>query len=471
MRAAAAHRRRDAGPSATRPHSARAGLLSLTTALWLMVWGGYNTDIARLSEPGFPASTLDLFQGLRALLPLMAAFLAVITLLARRRLPLWSLRGPLGLLGLYALIGLISSLLLSREPLTALYWGAQYISVMLVIWVALADPNPLTGISRVIKPNWIIVALLALGPIAADVFDPNVVLRPGGMMQVADASNPDEILGMPATRSTGVARYAAIAGLLALARLWQANRRSKIFWCLLLLFSLSVVVYLQARTALLGLLVGTFLLLWLRRSSRLIFLIGGSFAAILLALTGSYQAIWAYLMRGQSFDPTLTGRTVTWEQGWPLFLDSPLLGLGFHADRIFLEGQHMSNAVLHALIQSGLLGTIPFVAALAGAWVLLYRLYWAPLQQGLSSWPLEIVGVIVFFSVESITESTIAFFGSALLLVAPCFAYLQAAMRQRQAAELRNALERPPRLSFPRQPKDTAAATAPGALQHATGRG
>jgi hypothetical protein len=397
--------------------------------LWLMLWGGYDTDFGRLLEPGFPRNALDLLHGLRALLPIFAGWLAGLMLLAKGPPPRRALAGPLGLLAFYAFMGIISSLLLSSQPLTAVYWAGQYASVILVLWASLGEADPLPRLSRLITLNWIIVALLATAILSAIWFDPNVELRPGGLLLVrppgGGTAGQDQLFGMATTRSTGVGRYAAIAGLAALAQLWHGSPGPRITWLFVLLFSVYGIVLVQARTALLAFLAGAFLLLWLRRSLRPLFLVGVPIAGLLLAATGSYQAFWSYLTRGAPFDPTLTGRTVTWQAGWALFQESPWLGLGFHADRIFLEGQHMHNALLHALVQTGLLGTIPFLAAIAGAWILVVRLHLARRHPGLPPMPIEIPAVLAFFTIASVTESTLAFFGTPWLLCAPLLAYLQ----------------------------------------------
>jgi O-antigen ligase len=404
--------------------------------LWLMLWGGYNTDFGRLLEPGFPRNALDLLHGLRALLPILAGWLAGLMLLAKGPPPRRALAGPLGLLAFYALIGIISSLLLSSQPLTAVYWACQYASVILVLWASLSEVDPLPGLSRLIGLNWIVVVLLATAILSAIWFDPEVKLQPGGLLLVqpagGGASPPEQLFGMATTRSTGAARYAAIAGLAALAKLWQGTARSRIIWSFVLLFSVYGIVVLQARTALLAFLAGAFLLLWLRRSLRPLFLAGVPIAGLLLATTGSYQAFWLYLTRGAPFDPTLTGRTVTWQAGWTLFQESPWLGLGFQGDRIFLRGQHMHNALLHALVQTGVLGTLPYVAAVVGVWISVVRLYRTRPLPGLAPLPIEIPAVLAFFTIASVTESTFAFFGTAWVLSAPLIAYIQALAWQGQ---------------------------------------
>jgi len=428
------------------PHR-RFGVL-LSVALWLMVWGGYNTGIERLFAPGFPEGPLDLFHGLRTFLPFMAAYLAGIMLLARRSLPRAAFVGPLGLLALYTLVGLISSAWLSREPLMALYWAAEYGCVLVVLWAILSDPEPLAGLSRLVNLNWIIVAALAVGLLVGLYFLPNLALPiaignlPMGRPYGGEYGATGEILGMAGTRATGFGRYAAVAALVALAKLWQGRRWSKSIWSLVLLFSLAGLVLSQARTGIIAFLAGGFVILWLRRGSKILFLAATFVALALLGFVGFYQAFWAYLTRGAPFDPTLSGRTLTWEQGWALFQESPLLGWGFHADRYFLDGQHMHNVVVHALVQTGLLGTVPFIAALVGAWVLVVRLYRHRPRWDFLPLPVEIPGVLLFFTISSITQSTVAFFGAAWLLVVPCIAYIQALESQRSTLDPRNSFRR-----------------------------
>lgn len=412
--------------------------MALTWALWLMLWGGYNAEVNRAFQPDFPSDVLDLLHGLRALLPLLAAFLAVLNLLARRPLPYWALQGPLGLLALYGLVGVSASILLSPQPLTALLWALQYLSVLLVVWASLGDSNPIPRLVRLIKLNWIVVASLTCVLLAAVMFDRDVVLSPGGLLLLQPSGEnpalPDQLLGMATTRSTGVGRYAAVAALVAVAGLCRGTRRSRILWFVVLFFSLRGLVYVQARTALLAFLPAGFLPLWLQRSTRYVFLAAAFLAVLLLAATGSYQAFWAYLTRGEPFDTSLTGRALLWEQVWELLPESPLLGYGFWADRILVRND-IHNALLHALIQTGLLGTALFVAAVGGTWILVFRLYSARPPRDMATVLIEIPGAILFFTLASALESTFALYGVPWLLLAPCIAYLQALRRQQQIAE------------------------------------
>jgi O-antigen ligase len=191
----------------------------------------------------------------------------------------------------------------------------------------------------------------------------------------------------------------------------------------------------------------------LKRGSKKLVWIGSFLVLILLGVTGFYGVFWKYITRGGAFDPTLTGRTVTWQEAWKLFEESPLLGLGFHADRIYLSyleyGQHTHNALLHALIQTGVLGTLPLLAALVIAWILVLRIYRGRAFSGQYSLPLEVPCVLAFVTASSITESTFALYNVYWLMIAPCFAYLQVAHQQR-AVELRHAVREHSRLPFVR---------------------
>lgn len=410
--------------------------------LWVMVWMGYNTEIAVVQDPKFPTGPLALFHGLRAFSPLVAGFLAGIILLKRgsswRR---GALTEPVGLLLLYTGFGVISSIIVSTDTVTALYWAGEYGSVLMVLWATLADPDPLPALSRVLKVNWIMVTTATVSLLSSLGFLSDLVLIPteGSPLGVrAYGGNfivQGQVLGMPTTRNTGFGRFAALAALICLARLWQGNKRSKLLWGLLPI-CLFALVLCQARTATVSLLAGVFMLLWMRRGSKIV--LWGVMAGVLtlLGLTGFYAAFWNYLTRGQSFDPTLTGRTEAWKEGLALFQGSPVIGFGFRGDRIFLEGTDVHNLLVQALIYSGVLGTVALMAAFVAAWIYAFRLYRGQERRGLPPLPLEVPSLLAFVTVASITEPTFNLYSVPWLMIAPCFAYLPL-MYQRQWVELR----------------------------------
>lgn len=134
--------------------------------------------------------------------------------------------------------------------------------------------------------------------------------------------------------------------------------------------------------------------------------------------------------------PTLTGRTQVWRQGWNLFTKSPVLGYGFHADRIILNA-HMHNAFMHALVQTGILGTLPFIAAILYGWVMLVKAFLS--RENLTAFHKHLLiqtgGVLAFLSVRAIPESTGAFFGVDWIILGPLLLYLQVVNDARATGE------------------------------------
>jgi O-antigen ligase len=441
-----------------KPHSAAGfrGRTSLSPSmvvsviLWLMLWGGYNTGIGLVLAPGFPASKLELIHGVRAFLPIVAAWLAFLLVIPKGGFKARAFAGPLGLLALFTVMGLLSSGLLSRDPLPALYWAAMYGSVLVVVMAIASDADAVTCLTGVLTMNWVIAIAILAGLLAAIPSFGGKALMPtwgspfGVMAYNGDVAAHGQILGMASTRSTGLGRYAAVAGLVALARLWQKGKWRTPVWLSVLAVSLGALVLAQARTEILGFLAGGILILALRKRRRVVLLGGGALVFLLLGLVGFFNDLWTFGTRGQGFDPTLTGRTTAWQEGLSAIEHSPWVGLGFQADRYYLNGQHVHDAVLHALMQAGVLGAIPYVAAYALAWFLVICLYKSPLSSRL---PDELPGILAFFTVMSITEST-AYYSANWLFIAPVLAFVQVVAWQRKGWRTGWSSARPPQVDF-----------------------
>lgn len=100
--------------------------------LWLCIWATYDTDISRVLAPGFPHNALDLFHGLRVFLPFVALILAAVMLFRVKKFRKTFFLTPLGLLGIFTIVGIIASLF-SSDPFASVYWGALYGSVIVVL--------------------------------------------------------------------------------------------------------------------------------------------------------------------------------------------------------------------------------------------------------------------------------------------------------------------------------------------------
>ncbi|SVD99639.1 uncharacterized protein METZ01_LOCUS452493, partial [marine metagenome] len=119
--------------------------------------------------------------------------------------------------------------------------------------------------------------------------------------------------------------------------------------------------------------------------------------------------------RGVSNDRALqfsSGRTSVWKEGWALFKRSPILGYGFHADRLLLN-THLHNSIAHAFFQTGLMGGIPFVSALVISWIFMFRMVRRVLLNSYIDKHIvvQVAGVLTFLTTRSLPESTGAFFG------------------------------------------------------------
>lgn len=404
----------------------------LAIGLWALLWAGYNTGPWYVESPHFPASNMELIHGLRAFVPMLAGWFALLLILTRINRQVRWISGPLGLLLLYAVVGFASSAFVSIEPLEAMYWGGNYLAMVLVLLAIVAVEDPVPDLQHVLVFNWIVAAILAMGLLGAiPILGRQVITEtqssPFGVRAYGAA--PGEMLGMAFTRNTGFARYAAIAGIAAFARIWKGTRLTRLIWAVLLAASLYALVISNGRTEVLAFVASAFLVMLVQKRKRTIFLLVGAASAALLGLVGFYGGFFRYITRTGRIDAiiiTMSGRTRTWEEGWELFVKSPWWGFGFQADRFYLRGQHMHDAFMHALVQSGILGGGALLIALLVVWLLTIKHFFIRPPRNTALIPPEVPGVLTFITISSITESTFAYYSAAWLLSAPIFAYVTA---------------------------------------------
>ena len=408
----------------------------LTSVLCLMVWSGYNTSIHYCLDPLFPRSLINFVHGARAFFPILAGVIAACKLAQCRSFPKWLASGPLVLLLLYAGMGLASSLFVSPEPIGAAYWALEYISVIIVVVAIASGPEPEAHLARYIAVNWGCCAIICVGLLAG------IPLLGGGMVNqsagsplgvMAYARPRGEVLGMAGTRNTGFGRFAGIVILVGLAKLLhdRKDKKTLFIWTPLTLAAALALLLSQARTSWVSILVATVVLLARAPTRwRVPIIMVALLSLPFIWLTGFGHAFMVYLTRERGFDPTLTGRTATWEMAWNTLQQSPFIGLGFWADRYVLGGRNMHNSLLQALFQGGFLGVIPFVVALVWVWIGILRFYSTKPAAETSSLQGELLGVMTFFTVYSITEITYSFYSVGWMAMAPLFAHVQLSFYQ-----------------------------------------
>jgi len=412
-----------------RPARETRGLL-LTSVLCLLVWSGYNSNIYYCMDPLFPKSPINFVHGVRAFFPILAGIIGAARLAQRASFPKWLAFGPLVLLLLYSGIGLASSVFVSWEPLGAAYWAVQYISVIVVVMAVASGPEPEKHLSRYIAVNWGCCAVICLGLLAGVPLGMAAVSHTAGspLGVVAYGRYREELMGMAWTRNTGFGRFAGIVILVGLAKFLhdRKNKRTFFIWIPLTLAGGIALLLSQARTSWVSLVAASALLLARAPTRWRVRLIMVTLLALpLIWLSGLGHAFFLYLTREQAFDPTLTGRTVTWALGWQALQQSPWIGLGFWADRYFLHAANMQSTVFDALIQSGLLGTIPFLIALVWVWVGILRFYSTKPAGEATSLPGELLAVMAFFTIYSITEISCSFYSVGWMAMAPLVAHVQ----------------------------------------------
>jgi O-antigen ligase len=409
----------------------------LGMGLWVLLWSGYNTDLERFLRPEFPTDTLDFIHGLRAFGPILAGWIACLVIFVRaKRLFPWII-GPVGLLFFYAATGLVSSATLSVEPAGALYFGFNYLAIVLVMLaIALVD-DPLPDLLKVLRLTWFVAIALTLGLLGAiPILGSDVIIQTeASPVGIRAYTGVGSVMGMTSTRNTGFARYAAVSALAALPTVMNKENRLvvRIFWGVMLAASFYALILANGRTETAAFIAGLFVFLIAEKARRLLYSLAAAAAAIVLGFEGFYSKFYLYFTRSGHFDLTFTRRTDIWQEGWQLFWKSPWVGFGFQADRYFMEGLHMHNAFLHALVQSGFLGGVAIFIGLAIVWY--YTIYYFFLHQPAdkSLIPPEIPAILLFTTVSSITESTFAYYSAAWLLCAPTVVYvmsLHARMRK-----------------------------------------
>ena len=433
-----------------RPSVSRNALLGM--GLWALLWLGYNTDLMYLMAPDFPSSTMNLIHGVRALFPALVCWFALLMVFARAKRVLPWIFSPLGMILMYTVAGLISSATLSVYPLYATYHAVNYLAMVMVLLAIVLVDNPLPDLLKVLKLTWIVGIIITFGLLGAiPLLGAGAMVETEGTPVGPRVRLGGKIAGMDSSRNTGFARYAAISALVALAGVLRKGRlRVRIAWGLVLGASLYALYLANGRTETLAFVASLAVILGAERAKRVVNILAGIGAALLLGLRGFYSAFFLYITRTGHVDPTLTGRTQLWEGGWRLLTESPWVGLGFMGDRYSGVG-HMHNAFLGVLVQAGCLGGTAILIGLLIVWHYIIKYFFRKQPKDKSLIPPEIPAVFLFVTFSSLTESTFAYFSAAWLLSAPIVAYVVALHRHLDRIAAKAAQERALRIRSARR--------------------
>ena len=246
--------------------------------LWLMVWLGLQSgELRGILHPG---NSPEFRDGVRSVLPLAAgsvALLFVFTRLYRERFQGPALYGPLGLMAVYGLVGVVATVF-SPKWSVSLYQVGVYLSVPLVLWFTGWGTNSADRVGRIINLNWLMIGGLVTVLFVAALFTLDlggVILNPSRWLD-CDLNGPwlhnswNFFSSFPVAdgllRPTGVGRMAAIVGIIALAGALRG--RWRLLWAVPLVGSVFLLLTSSARTALVGFLVAAIFVTFLYGGKR-----------------------------------------------------------------------------------------------------------------------------------------------------------------------------------------------------------
>jgi O-antigen ligase len=403
--------------------------LSLPIILWVMVWLGINTGPWILKQT--PDSLIGWLHYCRTLLPLFALSIAYLVMAERGNFNGKAIFGPVGLWLLYGFISLVACIF-APKPLYSAYWAINYLAALVSVALFLQGEDK---ISRAIQLNhfsWFVTFTLLFILLLVAREDLFVDYRYGWITGYGLVNRIDTVANSAMSRSSGMARFAAVPGIVAFVFLLTGSGVKKVFWLILFVSCSLLIWFMQSRGAILGFAFSlAFVLLFLGRRSRLFGLIGIIFLGLLqfteLIPEKAARYVKIHFYRGQSYEEllTLTGRTRAWKKAWREIKKAPILGRGPQSDRYLIK-EHVHNTYLYALLQSGIVGTVTFIGGLVWAWLLFFKaiLLKRVDQPDQRVHLIQSAGILAFFTVRSIPEVCGAMFGVDLLVMLPAMAYI-----------------------------------------------
>ncbi|NDW04365.1 O-antigen ligase family protein [Jiella pacifica] len=417
--------------------------------LWMALWLSINTGPWNLS--GFGDGTSASINALRASFPLLALVLAGLTLGAgRRRLP----RGPVEY-GFW-FYGLVMTLAATGAGnwFGQAYWGLAFLATLATVEKGLRSPDPLDFARRLNWLSWITTCLVlaTLLFLARDV----LIDDSGSAYGAITRYDPDGGLGM--SRSTGLARMAAVPAIIALIFIVSRRGWQRFAAIIVLAAALAILWIMQARGAVFAFAGAMTFVLFFgpKKLQKLGFVCAGIVALMVFAGTreNGFVDFWMHITRGQGAEgfSTMSGRDVIFQNALDRWWDSPLIGYGPQADRIFPDVGNAQNALLYALLCAGMIGAAGFVVAIVAALLCMAKLNLDHRTVPFRDREMLMItsGLVVFSLLRSIPENQAAVFSIDLLIQYPAMIYLamlaMVSSRSRRRRPARIHTERPYRI-------------------------
>ena len=403
------------------------------SVVWIALWFSMNTGpwVFRYT----PQGTLAWLHAIRATFPLFIAAGCAAFALSRASAVARMYPGPLKLWFAYGFIGLLAGFGLD-EPSSSAYWAVAYLAGFGVIAMISASRDPLEDCLALNRLTWIVTTafLLTLVVLARDTLVEGSGWEMSGYGQLGKTP---EVAGMAMSRSSGMARFAAVPGIVAFTLLWEAKGLRKLLWAVPFAGSAFLIYIMQSRGAIFGFAGSLVFVAWfLSRRTRVIGIIAIAMLVFALAINAIPEEIISHLTRGQDVQQmeSMTGRTRAWANAWEEIAKSPLSllwGYGFQSDRMLI-GEHVHNTYLYALMTGGFVGAGLFIAGLVWTWWLMFRAMKSRVAEALGQkrFLIQAGGILAFFTIRSIPEVCGANFAVDLLVMLPILAYVSILCRR-----------------------------------------
>ncbi|MDR3573735.1 MAG: O-antigen ligase family protein [Anaerolineaceae bacterium] len=404
--------------------------------LWGCLWCNLNTGFWNIT---FANSVYDWQLSIRAALPFIVIPVAALVLLRKGKLALPK-TSPSRLLFIYGIIVTFASIF-SPGIMASLYWSLPFLGTILAAWTFIDRGDPLESSRQLLTITWVATFIVAA-----------IIGYQARNSVFGDTATGYGVIGElnGLSRSSGVARWAAVPGLVCLIRAYHTRRSSHIALYLgSAAFSFFIVYRMQSRGAVFGSVAALLFSLLVSSRMRRYALPFAGFALIVIFLLDSPATVSnnvaTYIKRGQTKEEflSMTGRTRTYEHGIAAFEDAPIFGRGQWADRIVIH-EHVHNSFLQALLNGGVVGGIPYIASWVAGWLLFYRLQKKNALLGAEDrvHVLESGAVMMFFTVRAIPETTTASFAVDQMVVVAIYVYLECLTLQTHSKKLQQVFQR-----------------------------
>jgi O-antigen ligase len=392
----------------------------IAVVLWLFLWVNLDTGFWLIVTP---ESFGDLISAIRSCLPFFVLPFAAFLLIRKSSLTL-PVMAPSRLLLIYGVVATISGIY-SPEPTWAAYWSVAYLATILAAWTFVDGRAPVESARTLLLITWVTTFLVAayLGHSSSSLI----------FGHAASAYGRPEAGLDKLSRSSGVARWAAVPGLVCAVRAFHSRRLIPIvIFVAVAGFCFFIVFRMQSRGAVFGSVAALILIVILssrlRRYALPFVIISTVFLFVLESPGVVSERVYEYLRRGQSEElfESMSGRTSIYEHGVAAFKDAPIFGRGQWTDRLVFY-EHVHNSFLQALLNAGIVGGIPYFASWITGWIMFFKLRdrWRWLGREDRVCMLESGAVMTFFTVRATPETTTASFAVDLLVMVAIYVYFE----------------------------------------------